>query len=476
MSNLSELLPAGAGAKSATFVASGTLASGQTVALKSNGQVEVVTGTAAVVSNQVQFGAPTDMTTCSYDKTTNKIFIAYVGASEYGTMVVGSVSGGTISFGTPVVFYSGQVQYPGSCFHDATGKVFLAYGIETEQYGIANMISISGTTPTKNADASFPNSARVRIYPKGCAYDSSTQRVFVFYMALSSSNYGYGVTASVSGTTISFGQANSFNSATTQELSAAYDVNANKTVVVYQDSGNGTVGNANVCTMSGTGFSIGTKANFNSGYTFDPSICYDPDNQNLIVACHNTGSGQDLQGTACIGTISGTDITFTAQQVFGTSAKYPSLSYDTTNNKMIVGYANNSSSNKFEVIVISSTGSTLSFGTALASNATATTTFTSSAFDPDTGAVVFSYSSGNGKAAVFSPLVTNSTSFIGITDEAISSGASGAVIVQGGVNSKVTSLTIGSDYYVQVNGTLSTTTSTVPAGRALTNSSILLEG
>ena len=42
MSNLSELLPAGAGAKSATFVASGTLPSGQAVALKTNGQVEAI--------------------------------------------------------------------------------------------------------------------------------------------------------------------------------------------------------------------------------------------------------------------------------------------------------------------------------------------------------------------------------------------------------------------------------------------------
>ena len=42
MSNLSELLPAGAGAKSADFVASGTLGSGVTVALQSDGTVEAV--------------------------------------------------------------------------------------------------------------------------------------------------------------------------------------------------------------------------------------------------------------------------------------------------------------------------------------------------------------------------------------------------------------------------------------------------
>jgi hypothetical protein len=48
MSNLSELLPAGAGAKSADFVASGTLGSGVTVALKSDGTVEAVAETVRV--------------------------------------------------------------------------------------------------------------------------------------------------------------------------------------------------------------------------------------------------------------------------------------------------------------------------------------------------------------------------------------------------------------------------------------------
>ena len=70
----------------------------------------------------------------------------------------------------------------------------------------------------------------------------------------------------------------------------------------------------------------------------------------------------------------------------------------------------------------------------------------------------------------------NYTSFIGITDQAIANTATGAVIVQGGVSEKVTGLTTGSDYYVQDDGSLSTTVSSVPAGRALSSTSILLEG
>ena len=42
MSNLSDLLPSGAGGKSFDFVASGTLANGQAVALTSDGKVTAI--------------------------------------------------------------------------------------------------------------------------------------------------------------------------------------------------------------------------------------------------------------------------------------------------------------------------------------------------------------------------------------------------------------------------------------------------
>ena len=64
---------------------------------------------------------------------------------------------------------------------------------------------------------------------------------------------------------------------------------------------------------------------------------------------------------------------------------------------------------------------------------------------------------------------TNKT-VIGYTNTAVT--GSGTSIVTDFTNALVTS----SDYYVQADGTLSTTVSSVPAGRALSSTSILLEG
>ena len=71
-----------------------------------------------------------------------------------------------------------------------------------------------------------------------------------------------------------------------------------------------------------------------------------------------------------------------------------------------------------------------------------------------------------------------STNFIGISDAAISSAASGNVTIKGGIAATgLTSLTPGSDYYAQADGTISTvsTGSAVKIGRAMSATSINLE-
>ena len=55
MSNLSDLLPAGGGAKVITATASGNLATGQTVVLNANGTVSEVSGQSESVGSEVVF-------------------------------------------------------------------------------------------------------------------------------------------------------------------------------------------------------------------------------------------------------------------------------------------------------------------------------------------------------------------------------------------------------------------------------------
>ena len=65
----------------------------------------------------------------AYDPTNQKTIIAYrdEGNSNYGTAVVGTVSGTSIGFGTPVVFESANSQQIGIAYDPSSTKMLIAY-------------------------------------------------------------------------------------------------------------------------------------------------------------------------------------------------------------------------------------------------------------------------------------------------------------------------------------------------------------
>ena len=63
----------------------------------------------------------------TFDSTNNKVVIAYDdgGNSSYGTAIVGTVSGTSISFGSPTVFESAAIKFTKSRFDSTNNKVIL---------------------------------------------------------------------------------------------------------------------------------------------------------------------------------------------------------------------------------------------------------------------------------------------------------------------------------------------------------------
>ena len=78
-------------------------------------------------------------------------------------------------------------------------------------------------------------------------------------------NKGKGIVGTVSGTSISFGSATTFNSGSTRDIAATFDTTNNKVVIAYQDKGNSRYGTAVVGTVSGTSISFGSELVFNIG-------------------------------------------------------------------------------------------------------------------------------------------------------------------------------------------------------------------
>ena len=126
------------------------------------------------------------------------------GNSDYGTAIVATIdsANNTISYGSPTVFNS------------------------------ANSLYISPT------------------------FDSSNNKVVIFYRDEGDSNHGKTVVATVSGTSISYGSVVAFEaSEAVNKLTATFDSSNNKILIAYNSR-------SKVGTVSGTSISFGTHAEF----------------------------------------------------------------------------------------------------------------------------------------------------------------------------------------------------------------------
>ena len=471
------------GSGTVDLVASGTLSNGQTVIVTSDGKVAGVSTSdisQSVGSPAVFESANSQWTSATFDSANSKVVIAYkdAGNSNYGTAVVGTVSGTSITFGTPVVFESANSTYISATFDSTNSKVVIAYSDGgNSNYGKAVVGTVSGTSISFGSVATF-RSAQVEFV--STTFDSTNGKVVIAYKDDGNSDYGTAIVGTVSGTSISFGSATVFESAATRHIAPVFDSTNGKVVIAYRDDGNSAYGTAIVGTVSGTSISFGSavvfeSANLGSGI----SAAFDSTNGKVVIAYQDDGNSS--AGTAIVGTVSGTSISFGSAVVFESSNAFlPEVVYDSNAGKVVIAYKG--TSNYGHVIVGTVSGTSISFGSAVVFESAATDTI-SSTFDSTNNKVVIAYrdegNSNYGTSIVFRNESTNLTSenFIGFSDAACSDGDTAKIQVVTAIDDAQSGLTTGSKHYVQNDGTLSTTAGSpsVLAGTAISDTEIIVK-
>jgi len=484
MTNLSDLLPAGAASKQLSFTASGTVAQGKPVILNTNGTVTQVAGNSAsqsVGSPAVYETATTQYSSCAYDANTGKIVVAYHSSSTNGTAVVGTVSGTSISFGTPVTFTSNSVSAVSAVYDTNAQKILILYKDGSTGHGKGIVGTVSGTSISFGSIATFASDTTSSI---AAAYDENAQKTVIVFEDEGNGDYLTAVVATVSGTSVSFGSEVVAHNASVSFTSIAYDSNAQKVVVAYRNHDNSYYGTAKVGTVSGTSTSWGSPVVFESAFIEYTATAYDSNANKTVIAFKDEGNSQ--YGTAIVGTVSGTSISFGTAVVFETaSTPWITMSYDVNAKKVVLAYRDNGNSNQGTAIAGQVSGTSITFETAQVFE-TGNTTEIGSAYDSGQQKVVFAYrdngNSSYGTGVVFQASYDNTnltaTNFFGIADEAISNGASGNVTMKGGIASNgLSSLTPGTTLFVQRDGTFATTASdpSVEAGKAMSATSINLD-
>ena len=461
------------------FVASGSIGNGATVGINADGTVSVIAGVDQAVGTAVVFESASSLfISATYDSNAQKVVIAYQdgGNSNYGTAIVGTVSGTSISFGTAVVFESAYSTFISATYDSNAQKVVIAYRDEgNSSYGTAIVGTVDGTSISFGTAVVFESANSVYI---SAIYDSNAQKVVIAYRDGGNSSYGTAIVGTVSGTSISFGTAVVFESATSDYISSAYDANAQKVVIAYADGGNSNHGTAIVGTVSGTSISFGTAVVFESANIDSISATYDANAQKVVIAYRDGGNSS--YGTAIVGTVSGTSISFGTAVVFESAqSPYISAIYDSNAQKVVIAYRDIGNSSYGTAIVGTVSGTLISFGTAVVFES-AGSIYMSATYDSNAQKVVIAYrdegNSNYGTSVVFQNASTNAPSYIGLSTQAVSDTDAVTVTTVAGINESQTGLTPDTLYYVNDDGTLTATATNTYAGKAVSATELLVKG
>ena len=465
-------------------VASGTLTDGTAVIVNSNGTVSVVAETSASAGfgTKVVFeNDPAYRTSTTYDSNAQKVVIAYAdygtGLNGDGTAIVGTVNGTSISFGSPVTFSSNDASQISSTFDSTNNKVVIAWADSTNSdYGTAIIGTVSGTSISFGSPVVYNSNTTTY---NSATFDSNAGKVVIGFRNQTGSNLGTAIIGTVSGTSISFGSAVTFNNASTQRIAAVYDSNAQKVVISYRDLGDSNKGKSIVGTVSGTSISFGSEAEFNSGSTNYIKSAYDSTNNKVIIIYSDAGNSS--YGTAIVGTVSGTSISFGSEEVFHSGSVYElTVSYDSSANKSVVAYKASSGDGKLRVGTVS--GTSISFDSEVEFEGGSLDQL-SGTYDSSEEKIVLAFRvSSVGEARVFqnASSSTNITSenFIGFSDGAFATTQSASINTANTIDRNQSGLTAGQTYFVQNNGTIGTTAAdpSVTAGTAISATELIVKG
>jgi len=425
-------------------------------------------------SNTVFEAANSSHISSTYDANASKVVVAYKdsGNSSYGTAIVGTVSGNSISFGSAVVFESADSEYNSVSFDSSNNKVVIAYRDRgNSNYGTAIVGTVSGTSISFGTPVVFESADSIYI---SSVFDSDSNKVVIAYTDNGNSGRGTAIVGTVSGTSISFGSANVFNggSSGTAFNSSSFDTSNNKVVIAYSDNNNSQHGSAIVGTVSGTSISFGSEVVFEAAVSQHIGSTFDSSNNKVVIVYSDEGNSS--YGTAIVGTVSGTSISFGTAVVYETgTATNNSATFDTSSNKVAIAYADDSNSGSGTFITGTVSGTSITFDTSAVFE-TGGVQSTTSVFDSAENKVVIAYRD-NGNSSHGTSVVIQ----VGSTTRAeVASGQAASMDITGSVSDNQIGLTAGQTLYVQTDGTLSETADdpSVTAGTAISATELIVKG
>ena len=474
-------------------ISSGAITAGRGVIVADDGKLIGVTGTAAIKGTQTTVtGAGSGIwPALTYDTTNNK-YVYYYNDGTTGKAVVGTLSGTTITWGSPVTFHtqSTNVVIYGACYDSANNKcVVLFQDASDNNYGKVCSGTVSGNSITFGSIV--PIGGSTAMTHGAIVYCSGTGNYAVLYQS-----DGGGAKSTI-------GKNSGTNSSTWSSLLSlptnprpiatrgCWDSTANKIIFAYGNSDETERGEIIAGTIASDQVTWGNPQVFDTSRTdTQDNVVHDPSTGKNLIVWREGSNGTGYYTLCRTATLSGTTFSFGTGTYAASRNNVGSLiatrrcavSYDASANKFLIIYFDQSATDTYSVVatltgdVVSFSSPTYRFSTIDGSQDYLMTIV----YDPDLQRNVCAIK-GTGVMyyveAIRSSNVT-SDNYVGISQASYTNGQTATISITGSVNEAVSGLTPANKYYVVADGTLSTTADSgnINGGIALAANKLLIRG
>ncbi|MCF8359215.1 MAG: hypothetical protein K9H26_10680 [Prolixibacteraceae bacterium] len=407
----------------------------------------------------------------------DKFVIVYCkDVDDYGRAIVGTIDGTDITFGTAVVYRETGTSKHRVCFDpNNANKIIVTYVCSYKVEAIIGTID--------GIDITFGNYYEIddAQYYLSLSVDPNTNNQFGIAYTDTSNNGKISI-CSINGTIISVVATEEFSSENIENAKITFDPNnANKFIIAYTEYDNNYESYVIIGTISDTNITLGTPVFFDDDVqTMD--LAFDPHNANKILIGYyryQVVVGEFNRKTfAIVGNINSMSVTFgTANFIFG---------WDSVSSEVKVLFDPNTSNqiaffqSKYSLSFVGTiNGTAIAFEKsvcAFGNNLKQSIAFAVS--DDSQYALIYSDIDNNDIGMVGLSTTTSNTTnlkentLLGILKESGMADESKPVQLLGSVITGLSGLTVGSLYYLQNDGTLSTDSGGVKIGRAISATEI----
>ena len=228
----------------------------------------------------------------AFDSTEGKVVICYrdFSNSNHGTAIVGDVNPSTnaITFGSETSFRSSYSSNTGVAYDSTNDRMVVGF---RDEYNTSNRASavvgtVTGTGITFGSVVRLNPNVSHGYYFRPI-HDSNTGKTVILWMDDNNSQKGSAVVGTVdtSNNSISFGNPAIFNNGVTAQMSATFDSNKNQILVAFQDdSVSDEPTTAIAGTVSGNTINFGSKIILDSDDGYWTGIAFDSNANRSVVA------------------------------------------------------------------------------------------------------------------------------------------------------------------------------------------------